>query len=707
MTARRLRVAQVATSDMSVKLLLAGQIRAMQQAGWDVTAICAPGPWVEEARASGIPVREVPMVRRFSPTQDMRSFVALIRAFREGGYDVVNTHTPKAGIIGPLAARIAGVPAVIHTVHGFLFHDRMPRRQRLAFAAVERFTAATSHALFFQSREDEATARDRGFLPDDALLYIGNGIDLARFEPATAPRRAEVRAAMGWAPGDIVVGMVGRLTYEKGYAELFEAARALLARRGDFRFVIVGPIEGDRGDAVRPNEMRGLEATGRVHFLGLRRDVPDLLAGMDLFVLPSYREGIPRALMEACAMGLPVVATDIRGCREVVEDGVSGFLVPVRDGAALAQAIERMAAMPDLGRAMGVSGRARVIRHFGEAAVHQRVLAGVEAVADRRLRRTATGLPYALEEVRLPSKARGTCVLSIDLEDWHQLAARRATGRFPPPNERVIDQTRSILRLLDETGVKATFFVLATIAEAFPDLVRDLHRRGHEVASHGCRHIPLHRMDDAQVRDDVRRSMALLEDLTGEPVKGFRAPEFSVTARNPQVLQTLADLGLRYDSSIFPIHQRRYGVPSFPRGPTRVRLGASTLLELPLATWRIAGANLPVAGGGYSRLLPGALLHRGVSSSAAAGRLPVLYFHPYEFDDQPLRAPPGADGSWRYAVWERMQNLGHGASPGMLRQILRSMRTLRCQDVLEMTTPSAPSASSPPTAAPVLAGVTA
>lgn len=375
-----MRVAQVATADSSIRLLLAGQVAVLRSQGYEVDAVCAPGPFVSEVRQSGVVVHEVPMSRRVRPDLDLVSLAALTRLFRREQYDVVHTHTPKAGLLGPLAARLAGVPFVMHTVHGFLFHDEMPWSRRAAFRAVERFTAASVDQLLFQSAEDLDVARRWRLLPQDRLTYLGNGIDTRWFDPVKAEgARAAMRRSLGLRDDDVVVGTVGRLVYEKGYREFFEATRRLLARHADVQVVVVGGVEPDQSDAVRPEEIARLEATGRVRFLGLRRDVRELYAAMDLFVLASHREGIPRALMEACALRVPVIATDIRGCREVVDAGRTGVLVPVRDAAALFEAMS--AAVTDLAaaRRLGDAARQRILDRFDERQVNERLLAAYAA----------------------------------------------------------------------------------------------------------------------------------------------------------------------------------------------------------------------------------------------------------------------------------------------------------------------------------------
>jgi len=370
------RIAHVVTSDLSVRFLLLNQLVGLKRASFDVAAVCAPGPWAEELRDSEVPVYTVPMRREISPWLDLHALRALITLFRRERFAVIHTHTPKAGVLGPVAARLAGVPFVVHTVHGFLFHDRMPPLHRVTFMAVETLTARLVDHLLFQSREDMTVATRFRLTSPTKIHYQGNGINLRYYDPMLGSVRERTAVRLEWAfPGDsFVVGMVGRLVREKGYQEFFAAAELLVDRYPHVRFVVVGPEEPEQGDALDLD--RDVPGAVRPHLrrLGMRLDMPRVYAAIDLLVLPSHREGLPRVLLEASAMTLPVVASNIRGCREAVLDGQTGLLVPPRDHRALAQAIAQLIEDPARARAMGAAGRAHVQASFDEALVVDRLI---------------------------------------------------------------------------------------------------------------------------------------------------------------------------------------------------------------------------------------------------------------------------------------------------------------------------------------------
>jgi polysaccharide deacetylase family protein (PEP-CTERM system associated) len=234
--------------------------------------------------------------------------------------------------------------------------------------------------------------------------------------------------------------------------------------------------------------------------------------------------------------------------------------------------------------------------------------------------------------------------MSVDVEDYFQVSAfdavvpRNAWERF---ESRVEANTDRLLRLFDECGVKATFFVLGWVADRHPALVSRIAAAGHEIASHGYGHRLIYEQSPDDFREDVRRAKAVLEDASGMKVLGYRAPSFSVTRRSLWALDVLLGEGYHYDASIFPVHHDRYGIPDAPREIHRIVRDGGALLEVPPSTVRLLGANLPVAGGGYFRLLPFWWTRWGIDRVNRVERRPVVfYLHPWEVDpDQPrLRA---------------------------------------------------------------------
>jgi glycosyltransferase involved in cell wall biosynthesis len=315
------RVAHVATIDLTLRAMLLPQLRHLREAGFEVAGISAPGDSVSKLEAEGI--RHIPwphVTRAWDPKADLRAFRELLGILRRERFDIVHTHNPKPGIMGRVAARLAGAPCVVHTTHGLY---------------------ATPAAL------------------------SADGPD-------------QLRREFGVPPNALVVGTVGRLVVEKGYREFFAAARRVSAANPDVWFLVVGPDDPDKWDALNARDM--LAGGNRVVFTGWRDDVRDLLGLMDVFVLASWREGVPRSAIEAAAMGRALVLTDIRGCREVARHQVEGILVPTRDSVRLAEAIASLVGNPRMRQRLGAAARARAVGRFDERRVQEIVLAGYREV---------------------------------------------------------------------------------------------------------------------------------------------------------------------------------------------------------------------------------------------------------------------------------------------------------------------------------------
>ena len=359
------RLVHLATTAMSLDWLLRPQLEAFADEGYEVIGMSAPGPHVDALRASGIEHVAVPeLTRSMSPGRDLRALRKLTSLFRQLRPDIVHTHNPKPGVLGRLAARATGVPAVVNTVHGlYATPDDMWVKRSFVYG-LERLAAGCSDVELLQNPEDLPVLRSLG-IPDERLTVLGNGVDLRRFDPDRVGRAgaARIRAELAVSDETVIVGCVGRLVWEKGYAAVFDAARRLDDL--DCVFVVVGPDEPDKAGAVGSEARAAAEDVG-VRFLGSRDDMADLYAAFDLYVLASRREGFPRSAMEAGAMGLPVVATDIRGCRQVVDRGVTGALVPVDDAAVLANEIRALVEDVDLRARQGAAARTKARREFDD-----------------------------------------------------------------------------------------------------------------------------------------------------------------------------------------------------------------------------------------------------------------------------------------------------------------------------------------------------
>ena len=237
-------------------------------------------------------------------------------------------------------------------------------------------------------------------------------------------------------------------------------------------------------------------------------------------------------------------------------------------------------------------------------------------------------------------------IISVDVEDYFHVEAFAgviSSDAWDSYESRVERNTERILDLLDDARTSGTFFILGWVAERFPALVRRIVERGHEPACHSYWHRLIYKLTPTEFRDDTQRAKDAIEQACGTAVYGYRAPSFSVTGRSAWALDVLAELGFRYDSSVFPVHHDVYGVPSAPRAPFRVETPFGSIVEFPMATFRFRqnGTNWPVAGGGYLRLLPYRYTESGIRRAWREGLPVVSYIHPWELDpEQPRIAAP-------------------------------------------------------------------
>ncbi|MEW5772192.1 MAG: sugar transferase [Thermodesulfobacteriota bacterium] len=333
-----------------------------------------------EVRHYGLARGSLNPARLLSPVRSLRRLVRDIRP------DVAHSFTHQPNILCRLA--VPAGTALVNSVTGlgscFLGAGPKGEALRRAFHLLYRATARKAAAVIFQNRDDLGHFQSHGLLgPARAELVRGTGVDTAAFRPGllSPEEREAVRAELGLAPGQVAACLAARLIRDKGVFEFLEAARLLAARHPDLRFVLVGEADPGNPTSLSEADMAAARAAGNVLFAGWRTDMDRIWAASDIAVLPSYREGLPVSLQEALACGLPAVAADAPGCREAVADGSNGFLVPVRDAAALAAALGRLAGDPALRARMGEAGRAKALAEFDAAVLARQIAALYDTLA--------------------------------------------------------------------------------------------------------------------------------------------------------------------------------------------------------------------------------------------------------------------------------------------------------------------------------------
>lgn len=375
-----MKILHICALGITAKGLLKPQIDYFLAHQHDVHIACSPGSEVERLRQQGYTVHAIPIERRIVSSTNLASVFRLAKLMRDQQYDIIHVHTPIASALGRLAAKLAHANAVVYTSHGLPFHDRSSFLEFRLYAAVEKFCGLFTDLFLSQNHEDCETAKRLGLCPPEKIAYLGNGIDVERFhrdrlDPA---HQNQLRQSLQIPPSaSLIIGTIGRLTYKKGSGYLVEAAAKLLPDFPHLHVVIIGgQVSGDP-EPFQVQLLQRIQELGlanHVTLTGYRDDIPELLGLLDVFTLPTFtHEGLPRSILEAMGMELPVVATDIRGCREAVVHGQTGLIVPPQDSDRLADALGQLLADSNLRRAYGKAGRQRLEAEYDERFVFRRL----------------------------------------------------------------------------------------------------------------------------------------------------------------------------------------------------------------------------------------------------------------------------------------------------------------------------------------------
>lgn len=329
--------------------------------GFEVHLAAADGPSAAEVQRHGLAFHGLPMTRSgMHPLDEVRTLAELVRLYRRVRPDLVHHVTPKPILYGSLVARLVGIRGIVNAPAGlgWVFNRRGLRADvlRLGFKQAYRFAFMTPRSrTVFQNPDDRAELVDGGYVDrEHTVLIKGSGVDLERFAPEPEP------------PAPVLVVLPARMLLHKGIAEFVAAAATL---RGSARFALVGAPDTGNRTAVPPATLRGWQDAGTVEWWGHQSDMPRVYAQSHIVCLPSYREGLPKSLIEAAACARPIVATDVPGCREIVRHGHNGLLVPARESAELAAALGRLIADGAERRRLGANGRALAVAEFSVASV--------------------------------------------------------------------------------------------------------------------------------------------------------------------------------------------------------------------------------------------------------------------------------------------------------------------------------------------------
>ncbi len=382
-----MRICHITSVDTTLAILFAGQLSYKIDLGFEVWGVCSPGASVEAVRAHGVHVHPIRMARASASPGDLISLARMIGFFLTHRFDIVEMSTPKAVLLGSIAAWITRQPTRIVTLRGAYYESMTGLKRRLC-RLTDKLGCLLAHRVVTICHElGQMIVRDRLCAADKVTTYLSgssNGLDLSRFTPTperiAAGRR--LRSERRIADEAIVIGNVGRLRCAKGTGELVDAFETLLARGRNVYLLLVGGYE--TVDPLPPELRLKIETHPRIINVGHQPDTENYYTAMDIFAFPTYREGFGNVGLEASAMGLPIVASDVMGVRESAPGGIAALAVPPRDAAALADALDRLIADPDLRRQLAEGGQKRAREQFARQAIWHAMLADYAKLLARR-----------------------------------------------------------------------------------------------------------------------------------------------------------------------------------------------------------------------------------------------------------------------------------------------------------------------------------
>ncbi|WP_424236925.1 glycosyltransferase family 4 protein [Bhargavaea ginsengi] len=371
---RNKKILQLCAVDFSAKTLLIPLIKRTIDEGHEVHLACGDTGSFNELASKGIVMREVNIDRKISPISNIRSIMQLYKLFKTEQYDVVHVHTPVASLLGRIAAKMAGVPNIIYTAHGFYFHDEMVPSKYKTFYYIEKFAGRFfTDYLLVQSKEDYDTAVKGIFLKNTGqIIHLSNGVNIwDKFYPKLIDEDdiTETRKQIGLDNDAFVFLFIGRLVREKGILELIKAFNELQKHKSNAVLLLVGDVNPSERDQELIEKLPTLLSSSNVFHLGFRTDIPKLLSIANVFVLPSHREGLPRSIIEAMAMEKAIIASNIRGCREEVFPNQNGILFEKENTQELRNAMEELIENPLKTKQFGLKSREIAEKRFDEKKV--------------------------------------------------------------------------------------------------------------------------------------------------------------------------------------------------------------------------------------------------------------------------------------------------------------------------------------------------
>lgn len=369
-----MKIIQVAAIDMTHIKLLNTLNQHSAKEGFEVHCVSSEGDYVEEIKKQGFYFHNIHIDRKISPVGNLKSVLQMVKLFKSIKPDIVHVHTPVAAVLGRIAAKLALVPTIIYTAHGFYFHEGMSKKQYKLFFNIEKYIGRFfTDYIFTQSKEDFDVAVKNKFLSKkkhDHYYHISNGIDLGHafnLKSIDDEKINQIKKDLGIQENDIVVSFIGRLVKEKGIIDLLESFKHLKSE--NVKYLIIGDLPKSERDLETAKTLNKYEENPNIIFTGQASNINELLYLSDIFCLPSYREGMPRSIIEAMAMKNAVIATNIRGSREEVVEDETGYLIDLNASKQIADKVDYLIENPMTLQGMKENGFTRAHQLYDEAKV--------------------------------------------------------------------------------------------------------------------------------------------------------------------------------------------------------------------------------------------------------------------------------------------------------------------------------------------------
>ena len=357
----KVKILQICAIDLSVDALLKPLILASMKEGYVIHTACSNQGKFKQLKQEGLTLIDISIERKISLLSNLKSIWKLYKLMKKEKYDIVHVHTPIAALLGRVAAKLAGVKNIIYTAHGYYFHEEMSIKTYRVFYLIEKFAARfMTDWLLLQSKEDYDLSVNDKFKPTNRIIHLSNGVDIwNKFDKSLLSilEQEKLKETLKIQNGEIVFTFIGRLVKEKGIFELVQAFNSLNLKYPNIRLLLIGDQLRSERDQDSYNKLKEEMNNPSIIQVGFQKDIPLYLSISDVFILPSYREGLPRSIIEAMAMSIPIIATNIRGCREEVFNEINGFLVNKGNTESLIEAMEKFIKNPQLFIQYGIKSR--------------------------------------------------------------------------------------------------------------------------------------------------------------------------------------------------------------------------------------------------------------------------------------------------------------------------------------------------------------